>query len=102
AVRFTLALGVPLDDWLLPEAAAAMPKKRPHSRAITRRMAMFETLPRHQQRLILTALDMLLIPFARQVERIRQTNPSFRSAGVMFEWRDGQRGDECSSAAHAG
>jgi len=69
AVRFTLALGVSLDDWLLPEAAAPTPKRRPPSRAITRRMAMFETLPRHRQRLVLTALDMLLIPFARQVEQ---------------------------------
>ena len=67
AVRFTLALGVSLDAWLLPEAAAtaSTPKKSVPSRAITRRMAMFETLPRHQQRLVLTALDMLLIPFAR-------------------------------------
>lgn len=69
AVRFTLALGVSLDAWLLPEAAAPAPKKRVPSRAITRRMAMFEMLPRHQQRLVLTALDMLLIPFARRVEQ---------------------------------
>jgi transcriptional regulator with XRE-family HTH domain len=75
AVRFTLALGVSLDDWLLPEAAAATPKKRLPSRAITRRMAMFETLPRHQQRLVLTALDMLLIPFARRVEQQNQQVP---------------------------
>ncbi len=45
------------------------------SRAITRRMAMFETLPRHQQRLVLTALDMLLIPFARRVEQQNQQVP---------------------------
>jgi transcriptional regulator with XRE-family HTH domain len=69
AVRFTLALGTSLDGWLLPEAAAALPKKRSPSRAIARRMAMFETLPRHQQRLVLTALDMLLIPFARRAQR---------------------------------
>jgi transcriptional regulator with XRE-family HTH domain len=75
AVRFTLALGISLDAWLLPEAAAPSPKKRAPSRAITRRMAMFETLPRHQQRLVLTALDMLLIPFARRVEQQKQQVP---------------------------
>jgi len=75
AVRFTLALGVSLDDWLLPEAAAAMPKKRPHSRAITRRVAIFETLPRHQQRLILTTLDMMLISFTRRLEQKNQQVP---------------------------
>jgi transcriptional regulator with XRE-family HTH domain len=69
AVRFTLALGTSLDGWLLPKATAAMPPKRPPSRAIARRMAMFETLPRHQQRIVLTALDMLLIPFARRAQR---------------------------------
>lgn len=72
AVRFTLALGVSLDAWLLPEAAATMPKKRQPPRAILRRMAMFEALPRHRQRLVLTALDMLLIPFAKRAEQQNQ------------------------------
>ena len=75
AVRFTLVLGVSLDAWLLPEAAAAMPKKRPPSRAITRRMASFGTLPRHQQRLILTTLDMMLISFTRRLEQKNQQVP---------------------------
>ncbi len=67
AVRFTLAFGVPLDAWLLPEAASPAPHKRP-SRAIARRMAMLETLPRHHQRIVLTALDMLLPSFTRRAE----------------------------------
>jgi transcriptional regulator with XRE-family HTH domain len=73
AVRFTLALGVPLDAWLLPEAASA-PHKRP-SRAIARRMAVLETLPRHHQQIVLTALDMLLPSFARRAEQRNQQVP---------------------------
>jgi len=72
AVRFTLALGVPLDDWLLPEAAAAPPRNRPPSRAIVRRMELLEILPRHQRRIVLTALDLLLIPFARRLQQRNQ------------------------------
>ena len=74
AVRFTLALGVPLDAWLLPEAASPAPHKRP-SRAIARRMALIETLPRHHQRIVLTALDMLLPSFTRRAEQRNQQVP---------------------------
>ena len=74
AVRFTLALGVPLDAWLLPEAASPAPHKRP-SRAIARRMALIETLPRHQQRIVLTALEMLLPSFTRRAEQRNQQVP---------------------------
>jgi transcriptional regulator with XRE-family HTH domain len=74
AVRFTLALGIPLDAWLLPEAASPAPHKRP-SRAIARRMALLETLPRHHQRIVLTALDMLLPSFARRAEQRNQQVP---------------------------
>jgi len=52
-----------------------MPKKLAPSRAISRRMATFATLPRHQQRLVLTALDMLLIPFAKRSKQKNQQVP---------------------------
>jgi transcriptional regulator with XRE-family HTH domain len=63
AVRFSMALGISIEEVLHPDAQGSVGKKP--SRRVLRRLEQIETLPRRKQEALLTTIDTFIAAAAK-------------------------------------